>query len=463
MKRNLLLITLLCLSFGLKAQYWSQQNTNMVGTTIGVDQVSIVDSVTVWVDGFNGSGVGGYIHALSRTHDGGTTWVPGTYSGFGATVHSAVLCGVTNSKGFCVGYDTVAQSASYWKTIDGGATWTTVTGVLNSSSSFADGVKFWNSHQGFCYGDPVSSYFEIYTTSDSGATWTAVPTTNIPVASSTTEYGYNGFDCAAIVPGGIGFFLSNMGRVFKTTDYGATWSLTATAPYTTVPNSGKIYASSANYIITSSLTDVTNDVWSWKYTTDGGSTWATFTPASGNFYTYQMCYVPGTANLFVAASPYSSLMGVGYSNDGGMNWTDFTDATYLQPAGSNIQCLGVGFFNQKLGWVGNYDQATTINSILKYSNPGGIVGLQSYSLNGNDLNIYPNPGNGKVQIAVNGPSNQDVTIRVYDLTGNLIFERILNANGVSSTSYDFSNLSKGMYIVNASSANDQINSKLVIN
>jgi hypothetical protein len=420
--------------------------------------------MVVWVDGFNGSGVGGYLPVISRTKDGGTTWVAGSYSGFGATDHATVLCGVTYNRAFCAVYDTVATTASFWQTVNGGAAWTTVTGVLNGATSFADGVKFWNSHKGFCYGDPVNSYFEIYTTSDSGITWTAVPTANIPIAASSSEYGYNGFDCASIVPGGIGFFLTNAGRVFKTTDYGATWAVTTAAPYTTVPNSGKIYASSANYIIVSSLTDVTNDIWDWKYTTDGGATWLTFTPTSGNFYQYDMCYIPGTPNTFVATSPYSStIMGVAYSTDGGMDWTDFTDATYLQPSGSNIQCLGVAFYNQFYGWVGNYDQAASINSILKYYNPGSGVGVHIYSLNGNDVNIYPNPSNGMVQFQINGPNDKDVNISVFDVAGKKVFETTMNVNGIANASFDFSNLSKGMYIVKGSSANDQFIRKLIIN
>jgi hypothetical protein len=462
MKKNLLFIALFLISIGLHAQYWSQQNTNMAGTSVGVDQVSVVDSNIVWVNGFNGSGVGGYAPLHAKTINGGTTWTAGTYSGFGATVHSAVLAGVSTTNAFCIAIDTVSSAASFWKTTDGGTTWALVTGVLNGGSTFADGVAFWGNGKGFCYGDPVSSNWDIYTTSDGGTTWNDVPNANMPAPSSASEYGYNGSTCATIVPGGIAWFLTNAGRVIKTSDYGATWTATAAAPFTAIAN-GQIYASSANYAIIGAYPTSTATVESWKYTTDGGATWDTLAP-TGSFYQYQMCYVPGSANTFVATSPFSStIVGVGYSTDGGLSWADYTDATYLQPAGSNIQTLGVGFYNLNIGWVGNYDAAATINSILKYDNPNGGAGVQTYTVNGNDVNIYPNPSNGFVNFAVNGPNKNDIQIKVYDLAGSMIFEKTLNVNGTSYTSYDFSELSKGMYIVNVSSVNDHLIKKLIIN
>ncbi len=459
MKRNLFFIALFLFSFVLNAQ-WTQQNTNMTGSTpVGVDQISIVDSNIVWVNGFNGSGTNPRIKASARTNDGGTVWTSSTYNGFGATVYPSVLTAVGNNKAFCVAMDTITNgNASFWKTTDGGANWSLVTGVMNDgANTFADGVKFWDNGKGFCYGDPVSNVFDIYTTIDSGATWTKVPGTNI-TAPLSGEYGYNGSDCASIVSGGIGVFLTNKGRVYKTTDYGATWAITTTAPYT-IAAGGKIYASSANYIILANLaTGATS--YTWKYTTDGGATWLTYAP-TGSFYDYSMCYVPGTQNTFIATTPSQALpRGIAYSTDGGLSWTDFSDPM-LHFQGENIQCLAVNFYDASIGWVGNYDTTMTINSILKYDNPGTTVGLFTY-IEGNDLNIYPNPSNGNVMFAMNGAGKKDVNIKVLNVTGNMIFERTLNINGVSNISYDFSNLSKGIYIVNISSGNDNFNKKLVI-
>jgi hypothetical protein len=152
-----------------------------------------------------------------------------------------------------------------------------------------------------------------------------------------------------------------------------------------------IFASSDNYFIASSNTNPS----SWKYTSDGGTTWDTLN-TYGNFYSHQLCYVPNTTNMFVGSDNGTGFRGVGFSYDGGLNWSDFTDTTYIQPGGSNIQCYGIGFCNSGLtatasanqinictgnstkldvtpsggasfGWVGNKTSPFTINSILKYS------------------------------------------------------------------------------------------------
>ena len=457
MKKNVLFIALFLFSIGLSAQ-WSQQNTNMTGATpVGVDQISIVDSNIVWINGYNASGTGSRIKAMAKTNNGGATWVASDYSSFPATVYPCVLTAVDYDKAFCVALDTVSSVASFWQTTDGGTTWTLVTGIMNDgSNTFADGVKFWGDGKGFCYGDPVSNIFDIYTTSNSGTTWTKVPDANIPAPLS-GEYGYNGADCATIVSGGVGFFLTNMGRVYKTTDYGLTW--TVSAPFTTAAG-GKIYASSANYTILANLASSSSPSYTWKYTSNGGATWLDFVPAEP-FYQTGMSYVPGTPNTFVTTGAPISLMGVAYSSDGGLTWTDFSDPL-LQYQGGNIQCLAVGFYDASIGWVGNFDTTSTINSILKYNNPGATVGIYTY-VQENDLNIYPNPSNGQVIFAMNGASNEDVNIKVIDITGKMIFERTLNVSGVSNTSYDFSDLPKGIYIVNISSGNDNITKKLVIN
>ena len=467
MKRNLLFIIAICISLGLNAQHWTQQNTNMTsaisGIVIGVDQISIVDSNIVWISGFNGTDPYKKIKSMARTNDGGTTWVPGNYNGFNATTFVGMLTGVSYNRGFCTAYDTIAGAASFWQTTDGGANWTTVTGVLNNgTTTFADGVYFWKNGKGFCYGDPVGGYFNIYTTNDSGKTWTAV--TGTPAALS-GEYGYNGSNSGAIIEGGIAFFMTNHNRVYRSTDYGATWAITAAAPLqTTTANVGtKIAASSANYIIAGSEATSTSTSYDMRYTTDGGATWDTLKAASGTYYDFGLCYIPGTTNMFVTTG-VSTNYGVAYSYAGCLNWTDFVDANYLQPvAGTNIQCLGTSFYSSKIGWVGNFDQAQSMNSILKYDDPIGITGVKTYTVEQNDFNICPNPSRGNVMFSINGANTNDINLKVLDLTGKVIFEKVLNVKGVSTTSYDFSNISKGMYIVNISSANENITKKLIIN
>jgi len=452
------LATFISVAIIANAQTWTQQNTNFTGTSIGVDEISIVDASIVWVKGFNGSGTGAKIRAYSKTLNGGTTWSTGTI-GLTGTIMPNTFAASSYTRAFVACLDTVSSVASFWSTANGGTSWAPVAGILNNTGSFADGVKFWNTTKGFCYGDPINSLYEIYTTSDGGATWTPAVTSVAPVPAA--EYGYNGGECASIVPGtGVGVFMTDHGRIIRTTDYGVHWAVTPTAPFTSsVYNGNKVYASSANYIICATYITATT-TWTWKYTSDGGTTWNTYAP-SGSFYDYAMCYVPGTPNKFVATSPdAATIEGVGYSTDGGLSWTDFTDAL-LQPSGVNIQCLAVGFASVTTGWVGNYDQSQLINSILKYYDPLAGVNMMQ-TVNGNDVNIYPNPSHGMVNVSVNGPNAQDITMTVFDLIGNSISSQILNVNGLTNASINLTSYPKGVYLVQLSSNTETITKKLII-
>lgn len=373
MKTKLLILSaLVAVAFSANAQ-WRQQNTNMVGTSVGVDNIFALDSNIVWVNGFNGSATGGKIKVHARTNDGGETWVPGTYNGMGAKVYPRVIAGSSYTNAFAIAMDTATSVASFWKTTDGGANWSIVTGVMNDgTNTFADGVSFWDATKGFCYGDPVAGKFDIYYTTDGGSSWTPTIAGNV-APPITGEYGYNGAECASKASNGVAAFITNKGRIYKTTNYGVNWDTTAVAPFASCPYSAQIFISNANFMIVANMPTQTSTTYDWKYTTDGGATWATYAAASGSFYTYQMCYVPGTANMFVSTSPFSGTTGVGYANDG-LNWFDFTDPIFLQDASAaNLQMLGVSFTDENNGWVGNYNYFGGYNSILRYQKNNATI------------------------------------------------------------------------------------------
>lgn len=388
-------------AFSANAQ-WRQQNTNMAGTSVGVDNIFAIDSNTAWVNGFNGSATGGKIKVHARTNDGGETWVAGTYNGMPAKVYPRVLAASSYTTAFSIAMDTATSIASFWKTTDGGDNWSIVTGVMNDgSNTFANAVNFWNATQGYCMGDPVGGKFDIYYTTDGGATWTPTLAANVEVPLS-DECGYNGAECATKAGNGVGGFMTNKGRVFVTNDYGVTWTKTPADPFTTNV-SNKIYMANANFIIVANLATSTSTAYDWKYTTDGGATWNTYAAASGPFYTYQMAYVPGTTNMFISTSPFTTAKGVSYANDG-LNWNDFYDNIFIQDSQSaNMQMLGVAFADANNGWVGNYNYFGGYNSILRYqknnSTKFSVVGT-AIEANSADAGSITGEGNYNVGASV---------------------------------------------------------------
>lgn len=195
----------------------------------------------------------------------------------------------------------------------------------------------------------------------------------------------------------------------------------------------------------------------WKQTNDNGATWSSLV-TTGPFYQYAMTYVPNSGNMMVSTSPYSSLKGVSYSNNGGVAWTDFTDVVLQPTAGSNIQCLGVGFADINNGWVGNY--ATGANTILKYKNFINTTGItQTAAISGN-LEIYPNPSDSKVNFTMSG--NNSANLSIFDITGKTIYNHNYQLNGILKTSFDFSDYAKGIYFVKLTNGNEIIIKKLII-
>ncbi len=85
-----------------------------------------------------------------------------------------------------------------------------------------------------------------------------------------------------------------------------------------------------------------------------------------------------------------------------------------------------------------------------------VNATSSISSNISDIEIYPNPSNGIINIE----ANEEILIKIYSLSGIKVYEQTVNQK---SRTIDLSNLSNGVYFLNSNYKNTIINKKIIIN
>lgn len=84
-------------------------------------------------------------------------------------------------------------------------------------------------------------------------------------------------------------------------------------------------------------------------------------------------------------------------------------------------------------------------------------------VNGNQLNVYPNPNNGKFMLKFSTETMQHISIRVENMIGQVAVNRQLeNFTGTFSEELDLQELGKGIYFVSVETAKGRLNTKVVV-
>ena len=96
------------------------------------------------------------------------------------------------------------------------------------------------------------------------------------------------------------------------------------------------------------------------------------------------------------------------------------------------------------------------------------VGINEYAVStskANNLNLYPNPTNGLINVAFTGIDGESASVQIMDISGRILKTEELNnvTNGDNTHTFDASELGAGVYIVNVkSSSNVKRVAKLII-
>lgn len=431
--KKILFSGLTLLSFFAVAQNsWQPQATNFA-TNFGVDEISIVDANTVWVTAYDGSGAGTYPRAFSKTTNGGTTWAASSISGPPTSALISDIHAVDANTAYIVTAPHTGSAANgIWKTTNGGSSWTKQTSGFGTSS-FANQVYFWDANNGWACGDPVGGKYEMYKTSNGGTTWTAVAGAPTPIAGQGSEFAYVALK--EVVGDNI-WFGSDLGRLFKSSDRGTTWS----AYQTPVVDFGGVTTSGSSGVF--SFKDGSNGLLiaidgstsaALYSTNDGGATWDDLTP-NGTWFFGDITYVPGTANTYVTTGINSNAAqgtGSSYTTDGGLNWTLIDNIAGIDGG----QRGKLGFLNATTGWAGFFsDGPSGTQGILKFN--GSLLAVSDHAVKSN-LKVFPNPAVDVVKVT----ANKDVkSITIFDLSG----KRVQTVKGAEA---NVTSLAKGNYIL----------------
>jgi len=389
---------------------WRLQTSGADSTILCVD---IVDTLLAWAGTEGGK--------VLKTTDGGVTWNVAS-SSLGGDVYS--IAAIDNQKAIVIvnlpGVTRIRRTVSF------GVSWGTVY-EDTSPGAFLNAIHMFDEDNGFVVGDPVNSEWILLQTSDAGANWSS--------ASSLTQNGSetgwsNSMDW---VGDQHGWFGTDNGQVYRTTDNGNTW----TSSQTSFTNSIAVaFTDEQTGIASGDGTDRTSD---------GGTTW-TVSPNQVPGTTFSGTAIKGTAGrwYFISGSEvYKSY------NHGDSFSLDYSQANVLQhikmkvvPAGDN-------------DWICGYAVGDN-GTIAKYIEPYIVTNIgtdpylvpEKFALQQN----YPNPFNPTTTIRFSLPVNSDVKLVVYNMLGQEV-ATLLNEQrsaGTHSIVWNSSNtngviLSSGIY------------------
>jgi photosystem II stability/assembly factor-like uncharacterized protein len=319
---------------------WETQDVGFP-VDIQVAAISVVDDNIVWAVGGHALG-NPFFQGISRTTDGGESWDYSTITVPGLDISEDIIVDVfalSDSVAWALLAleVTVPHFGRMLKTIDAGATWEhqssaypNIQGVHNGP----DFVHFFDENNGITVGDLE----EMYVTSNGGDLWTKVPQSSYPVILD-NEDPYNTGYCT--MGDSSLAFGTNSGRVFRTSDRGASWIASDVGLGLTF-----IFTTFQDEMIGLATAPVAGT--SIAKTMDGGATWTTLpgelptnailSHQKGTESTYM--YGSSAMPLFIGSDP-----GTGFTSDFGNTWYEQDDVSLLPTMWSD----------SSTGWSGGLD------------------------------------------------------------------------------------------------------------
>ena len=284
-------------------------------------------------------------------------------------------------------------------------------------------------------GDPETTFgkFVMYTTSDGGNNWIPVPVSNIPVSTGETSW-----------PGGFSsvndtlWFGTKLGRIFKSTDKGLTWSATQVIE-TTEELIIPVFRNGSH--------GLAFNIWGKSKlfeTFDGGMTWE-MVNYSGKLYQTSLAYVPGTPDTWVSTGGISWIgeAGASFSTDGGHTWTQF-------PGTQGALFRNMAWISPQNGWAGGFNIGSMEGGIFKFvGDLSASSAINDHRFEPYSFSVYPNPSSGSVVIELGTGSDANIEIAVFNLIGAQIknFPDIKYSSGRQPYFLNLYDVPDGIYFI----------------
>lgn len=309
-----------------RAQWTAQEGR----TDARLRGLSVVDSRVAWASGSKGT--------ILRTTDGGRTWQNRTVPG-GADLDFRDIHAFDDRTAYVLSIGE-GEKSRISKTVDGGATWT-LQHVNRSPKGFLDAIAFLDVGHGLALGDPVAGRYVILATDDGGTTWKPTPIEGMPSALPGEGAFAASGTCLVVGPDGHAWFGTGgakVGRVFRSTDRGRTWTAHETPIAAGSPSSGVFSLAFADaehgIAVGGDYKEPARARNLVALTADGGQTWRPPSGSEPGGYRSAVAIVPGTrGRMLVAVGPTGSDASI----DGGESWrrlgtTGFNAVQFVGPA-----------------------------------------------------------------------------------------------------------------------------------
>lgn len=338
-------------------------------------------------------------NGMMKTTDGGDTWSPISTDFF--TVSRDFL--VLDEETVIIPYNSSGPQI----TEDGGDTWSPLFPADIQDTTYVFHIEQLPSGRLYLYGAVHGAYSD-----DGGATWSVI------------YHGFGGFPRSMIfLDDQRGFVGSDGGRIYATTDGGASWTQVHNGQFTNQPISN-LFAIDDNTIMnTVSGTS--------RCSNDGGITWTT-DACNGVRAPGQIIVAPD--GTYYSARNLSSSSDVQTeiqrSMDGGLTWENVADfCVYIAP----------GAITPNGRYLYMYRSAGLLGRIEL--EPVSTEDIPSREIT--SAKVYPNPTNGQVWLELpQGVQTAHGTL--YDLQGRQVQQQELTA--ISNT-LDLSTVPAGMYVL----------------